>query len=120
MSVLEKANDILEDMPISKFEKATNYLEIISLACEIVELASRKNKNSTSEEKRECAVVLAKKITEKLSSLNVINKDTEKDILSFIDSHSNIYEEIDTMVNILSDVKGCCKKTKNKFKTRYL
>lgn len=120
MSVLELANNIIEDLPKSKFKKATNYLEIISLACEIIEIASKKNKNATSEEKRECAVVLAKKLTQKISALNIINSDVEKDILNFIDSHSNIYEEIDSMVSILNNASGCCKITKNKFKTRYL
>jgi hypothetical protein len=120
MSVLEFANNIIEDLPKNKFEKATNYLEIINLSCEIIELASKKNKNATSEEKRECAVIIAKKLTQKITLLNIINKDVEKDILNFIDSHSNIYEEIDTMVNILNNTTGCCKKVKNKFKTRYL
>lgn len=120
MSVLEFANNILEDLPKSKFESATNYLEIINLSCEIIELASKKIKNAKSEEKRECAVLIAKKLTQKIAVMNIINKDVEKDILNFIDSHSNIYEEIDSMVSILNGAAKCCKKNKNKFKTRYL
>ena len=120
MSVLEFANNIIEDLPKNTFETATNYLEIISLSCEIIEMASKKSKKSNSIEKRECAVIVAKKLTQKIRLLNIINSKIEQDILKFIDSHSNIYEEIDSMVSILNNVSGCCKKTKNKFKTRYL
>lgn len=120
MSVLEKAEQLIEDKPKKFFENATNYLEIISLTCEIIEKVSKKDKNVTSSEKRETAVVISKKITEKLSCLDIINDKIKEEILDFIDNHSNIYEEIDTMVDILNTAKGCCKKYKKSFKSRYL
>ena len=120
MSVIEIANKLLDELPEKKFEKAVNYLEIISMACEIIEISSTKCKKSSPEEKRECAALIARKITQKAAKLKIINDDIEEDILYFIDSHVSIYGVIDSLIDMWNSSKSKCCKGKNKFKKRYL
>tara|TARA_R100000664_G_C2673912_1_gene84736 strand:+ start:15 stop:371 length:357 start_codon:yes stop_codon:yes gene_type:complete len=95
--------------------KSTDYLSILKISFDLIEKLHKKNKEYrklSTEEKEKIARNISIYITQISREHNIINQDTEKIILGFINHKDSIFNFIELIYN-----KGCfCfKKKKHKF-----
>ena len=107
--------EMFENIKPKVIFKSTDYLSILKITFDLIEKLHKKNKDYkklSSEEKEKITRKIAIYITQRSKEHNIIDSDTEKIILGFINHKDSIINFIEL---IYDKSCFCFKKKKNKF-----